>query len=561
MSEDTFKISDLCTAVTDGDTERIADILDAQADLVNVCLAENNEHRPLHFAVLNENEHAVRLLVERGAGINNGIYPHRDATGPLTIATERGLGNIVQIIREEEEKLQLAACENITITEENDTLFDAVKEHDDAAATELIDKYPELLNACHRNGGSVLYAAACTGRYHLVGELLKRGADLNHRTPDGASPLDGAVHNVRGRARPINEGCLIAAGLLLQAGCKASLESAVALGDLPLVRQFAKEYTERFKNDGTRRLGLLQAAVLADNLKMVDLLLELGCHPDDRHKLLEYETKPDSWGQPLWNAAGDGQHEIAEMLLEAGADPNASVYASGTPVSRAYNSRDEEMKGLLLRYGGVLEAQFAGLEGETAAASVHLQNDPGLAEKLLWAAGCGGDVNLAGLCLRQLDWKPDDSRWMNILEQPLRLWRLSPHRKFKDVDRTVYPQIFGMILDHGADPSVVGRYGYRLSHRLAACGTTWNQVVMTEQERVAFATILLDHGAKLDVVDELLQSTPLGWAVRWGRYELARLYLERGADPTLSGADWAAPLAWAEKTENHGLTDLIQRYL
>ena len=54
---------------------------------------------------------------------------------------------------------------------------------------------------------------------------------------------------------------------------------------------------------------------------------------------------------------------------------------------------------------------------------------------------------------------------------------------------------------------------------------------MTESERVAFATILLDYGADLDVMDELLQSTPLGWAARWGKYDLARLYLERGADP------------------------------
>ena len=134
-------------------------------------------------------------------------------------------------------------------------------------------------------------------------------------------------------------------------------------------------------------------------------------------------------------------------------------------------------------------SQFAGLEGETAAASVHLQNDPDLAERLLWSAGCGGDINLTGLCLRILDWKPTDRRWMSILEQPLRLWRLHPHRKHTDFDRTVYPRIFKMILDHGADPNVVGRFGYRLAHRLAACGSVWNQPIMTKLERVEFATI------------------------------------------------------------------------
>ena len=51
------------------------------------------------------------------------------------------------------------------------------------------------------------------------------------------------------------------------------------------------------------------------------------------------------------------------------------------------------------------------------------------------------------------------------------------------------------------------------------------------------------------MIDDLLQSSPLGWAVRWGKYELSRLYLERGADPTLAGAEWATPLAWAEKRD------------
>ena len=164
------------------------------------------------------------------------------------------------------------------------------------------------------------------------------------------------------------------------------------------------------------------------------------------------------------------------------------------------------------------------------------------------------------MCLRQLEWAPDDGRWFGLLEQPIRLWRTHPHRKFRDFDRAVYPEIFRMILDHGVSPNLVGRFGYRLAHHMAACGVVWGEVIMTESERVAFATILLDYGADLDVVDELLQSTPLGWAARWGKYDLVRLYLDRGADPTLAGADWATPLAWAEKKGYGDIADLIRRY-
>jgi ankyrin repeat protein len=188
VADPKHNIADLCGAAADGDCDRIPRILEAAPELVNVCVAENNEHRPLHFAVMGQHEEAVRLPVGLGAKVDAGIYPHRDATGPLTIAEERGLDTIVQIIREEEEKLQLAACENITISTENDALFNAVQVGNDTEACRLLKAHPELLNACQRSGGSVLYAAACAGRYAMVAELLSRGADFNHLTPQGASP-------------------------------------------------------------------------------------------------------------------------------------------------------------------------------------------------------------------------------------------------------------------------------------------------------------------------------------------------------------------------------------
>jgi ankyrin repeat protein len=41
--------------------------------------------------------------------------------------------------------------------------------------------------------------------------------------------------------------------------------------------------------------------------------------------------------------------------------------------------------------------------------------------------------------------------------------------------------------------------------------------------------MLIDHGARLDMRDELLISTPLGWACRWGRPEMVKLLIQRGA--------------------------------
>ena len=237
----------------------------------------------------------------------------------------------MHILREEDEKRKLAACKNITITEENDALFAAVGKGQNLEALTILDQQPDLIDACHRNGGSVIYAAASHGRYQLVQELLARHADITHLTPEGQSPLDGAVHKIRGRNRPINEGCLICAGILLQAGCEQSLESAVALGDFDFVRTYAESHPHRFQSNDSKRDGLLQIAVENDNLKMTRALLDLGLDPDDRHQLHDYESKPYSWGEPLAHAARNSQYEIAELLLERGADPNASIYASGNP--------------------------------------------------------------------------------------------------------------------------------------------------------------------------------------------------------------------------------------
>jgi ankyrin repeat protein len=79
------------------------------------------------------------------------------------------------------------------------------------------------------------------------------------------------------------------------------------------------------------------------------------------------------------------------------------------------------------------------------------------------------------------------------------------------------------------------------------------------EERVAFATAALDAGARMDLRDDLLKSTPLGWACRWGREDQVRLFLERGADPTEKDAEpWATPLAWAEKKGHTPIAALLR---
>jgi ankyrin repeat protein len=63
----------------------------------------------------------------------------------------------------------------------------------------------------------------------------------------------------------------------------------------------------------------------------------------------------------------------------------------------------------------------------------------------------------------------------------------------------------------------------------------------------------------MDIRDELLRSTALGWACRWGRLHFVKLLLERGADPIEKDAEpWATPRAWAEKRGHHAVLHLLR---
>jgi hypothetical protein len=94
-----------------------------------------------------------------------------------------------------------------------------------------------------------------------------------------------------------------------------------------------------------------------------------------------------------------------------------------------------------------------------------------------------------------------------------------------------------------AHPDIPSRLNATLLHHIAA-----SRGGLTADDRVTYASVVLDAGARLDLRDTMLKSTPLGWACRWGRTELVRLLLARGADPIEGDAEpWATPKAWAEK--------------
>jgi ankyrin repeat protein len=84
---------------------------------------------------------------------------------------------------------------------------------------------------------------------------------------------------------------------------------------------------------------------------------------------------------------------------------------------------------------------------------------------------------------------------------------------------------------------------------------------LSGKDRARFAAMLIDHGARLDIRDDLLQSTPLGWACRWGHKELVELLIQRGAPVLEQDAEpWATPLAWAQKMGHGEIQEVLQAF-
>ncbi len=530
-------------AVENGDLKTVRELLTRRPEIVDL---GRGEMRAVHMAVLKRNLEMTTLLLEFGADPDGGIWPKRDATSPYVLARERGYDEIVDVLRAARQKR--GAHSPNGPTEAVRKCQQAFQSGSEDAIVSVFEQHPELAEMCPPDGRTMLHQAAGLGASRWMKWLLDRGADVNRNSNEGWTPLDYAATGWGGDWIFDNQKFERAAILLLEHGAKLSPISAAALGRWDYLKDCSRQDLEG--------KGVLEAAVKGNQSDVLRRLLDLGLDPDERTQVGHIAEQTWSAGGPLFQAVILNRIEMARLLLERGADPNANVWTSGSPASRAYDARNPEMIALIKHHGGWLDPGAAGYARQTEIARKMLAGeiDPHLepndfsgrtvAEQLLWGGASALCADIVRMALEHIDWTPDDPRWFWML------WRPVPgHEDYTVRQQAECCDCFRLILARCGPHHRAADYGQTMLHET---------VSRDHGVGVQLATILLDAGARLDVRDDLLKSTPLGWACRWGRIAMVKLFLARGADPIEADAEpWATPSAWAEKMQRPEIVELL----
>ncbi len=225
-------------------------------------------------------------------------------------------------------------------------LFDAVRRGDTAAVESLLDANPKALSRGDAQGMTALLWAAFHGHAELVRWLLARGADATVKDPRGATALMLAAE--RGHLEAVRV-------LVPLAGPDErgeALRHAVGAGRTELTYYLLDEAGAALEYGGTDGKTPLTCATLSGHGALAGELLRRGANVEARSStFLPLENREESGWHPLHYAADRRHPLLVQLLLDAGARPDAETPEGTTPLMLAVRRGDEDVVRLLLRAG------------------------------------------------------------------------------------------------------------------------------------------------------------------------------------------------------------------
>jgi ankyrin repeat protein len=392
--------------------------------------------------------------------------PDRDGRTIYQIAKERRHEAVELLARDAQSKIARSEAEMEAVQ----GIIAAAQSGDVASLREGLDARPDLIDALGGRGfqkATALHLAALRNHHAAISLLIARGADLDRRDfPDNAAPLHFAAMH----------GDLDTIRLLVEAGAdvegKGDDHEVGILGWATCFRQVRQDVADYLLGHGAT-LNLWTAIALdrADNVGAM-----LGRDPT---LLAARMTRNQHRRTPLHHAAAKSRLRIVKLLLDLGADPNATDATGSTALTTAAQENAEAaIASTLLAAGARLDFLTAVNLGRYGEAEAMLREDPS-------RIGPNGRDTIA--------------------------LHLAVNKRNQATIRWLFA--------HGVDVNA--------KRPMWDCNHTALHMAI-ESGALEIARLLLDAGADPNIRDDKYNATALGWADFFGRADFEDLVREKG---------------------------------
>jgi len=239
------------------------------------------------------------------------------------------------------------------------TLYQAVRDRDTAAATEMIKGGADV-NMASDDGTTPLHWAIENHDVTLIRQLIRAGADVRARNDYGATPMTEAARL----------GDPVVLEMLLKAGVPADAPGAddqtplmvvADAGNVPAARMLLKHGADVNRAEQWQDQTALMWAAAGGHADMVSLLIGQGADVNARAKVLDPQIQVSAEPRAQYRAAGGltpllyavraGCLPCARALIDAGAGVDMTAPQGVTPLIVAINNFHFDLARYLLQAG------------------------------------------------------------------------------------------------------------------------------------------------------------------------------------------------------------------
>jgi uncharacterized protein len=447
----------------------------------------------------------------------------------------------------------LSAAAAFAATNGNTALVDAVKNQDAEAVRTLLQQHVDV-NGAEPDGTTALHWAAHWGDINTVDALLKAGANVTALNRYGATPLSEAVRI--GSEELVNK--LLEAGAdpntLVTAQAETALMKASRDGNLGAVKALLAHNAEVNAKENFRGQTAIMWAAAEGHADIVSLLASHGADLDLRSYDRDTKAPKMEAGTPsapiarggltaLLFAARQGQMDVVKTLLDAKANINAVDSDGNNALVLAILNSHYDLAEMLLDRGA--DVNIAAKNGRTALYSAVEMHD------VDWSPRPARKETDKTTSMDVIKALVDHKANVNAqLSAPAPIQKLAQDMgdrsmgagttPFTRAARSADVELMHYLLDHGADPKLVGKDNQ--TALMVAAGEGWNDHIKgTDAEALEAVKLCVSLGIDVNAATDKGE-TALHGAAHRGVDSIAKYLIEKGANPNVRNKKGFTPL-------------------